>query len=104
MPALKWFSIKNCNPAGKWNHVLLKINHLTNKGEVKLNGTKIVSFPLKGPTWDKLIENTKFRNIEDVNYDPLFNPNFGYFDTGKIGLQDHGDKVSYRNIKIREIK
>ena len=93
-----------CNPAGEWNHVLIKINHITNKGEVKLNGTKIVSFPLKGPTWDKLIENTKFRNIEDVNYDPLFNPNFGYFDTGKIGLQDHGDKVYYRNIKIREIK
>ena len=93
-----------CNPAGEWNHVLLRINHLINQGEVKLNGTKIVSFPLSGPEWNKLIKNTKFRDTEDVNYDPLFNPNFGNFKTGKIGLQDHGDMVSYRNIKIREIK
>ena len=93
-----------CNPAGEWNHVLLKINHSTNKGEVELNGTLIASFPLSGSEWDKLIENTKFRDINDINYDPLFNPNFGNFKTGKIGLQDHGNVVSYKNIKIREIE
>ncbi|MGB0601673.1 MAG: 3-keto-disaccharide hydrolase [Flavobacteriaceae bacterium] len=85
-----------CNPAGEWNHIVLKIDHNKNQGSVKLNGTKIVEFPLSGPEWDALVSNSKFN--DDCNF-----KRFGKFKSGKIGLQDHGDKVSFRNIKIRKL-
>ncbi|MEC3964121.1 DUF1080 domain-containing protein [Flagellimonas halotolerans] len=80
-------------PAGEWNSVELMINHKTNQGHVVLNGTKIVEFPVQGPEWDELVANSKFADWED----------FAAFKTGKIGLQDHGDVVAYRNIKIKEL-
>lgn len=85
-----------CNPAGEWNHIVLKVDHNKNQGSVKLNGTKIVEFPLSGPEWDALVSNSKFN--DDCNF-----KRFGKFKSGKIGLQDHGDKVSFRNIKIRKL-
>jgi len=85
-----------CNPAGEWNHIVLKIDHNKNQGSVKLNGTKIVEFPLSGPEWDALVSNSKFN--DDCNF-----KRFGKFKSGKIGLQDHGNKVSFRNIKIRKL-
>ena len=81
------------NPAGEWNTVELMINHKTNEGHVVLNGTKIVEFPVQGTGWDELIANSKFADWED----------FAAFTTGKIGLQDHGDMVAFRNIKIKEL-
>nr|WP_321415100.1 DUF1080 domain-containing protein [uncultured Allomuricauda sp.] len=86
-------SEKVVKPAGEWNSVELMINHKTNEGHVILNGTKIVEFPLEGPEWDKLIANSKFADWED----------FAAFKTGKIGLQDHGNVVAFRNIKIKEL-
>ena len=80
-----------CKPAGEWNHVLLTVDHNTNKGNVILNGTEIVRFPLSGEGWDELVNNSKFKDWKG----------FGAFKTGKIGLQDHDDKVSFRNIKIK---
>ena len=85
-----------CKPAGEWNHVLLTINHNKNQGSVRLNGIKIVEFPLSGPKWDTLLLNSKFNNDCDFK-------DFGKFTSGKIGLQDHGDKVSFRHIKIRKL-
>ena len=82
-----------CNPAGEWNHVLLSIDYKSNKGSVALNGVEIVTFPVSGEKWDELIANSKFSDWD----------HFAKFKTGKIGLQDHGDMVSYRNIKIREL-
>ncbi|GAA4799487.1 DUF1080 domain-containing protein [Litoribaculum gwangyangense] len=82
-----------CHPAGEWNLCVLKVNHKTNEGEVKLNGTKIVSFPLHGEAWDTMVENSKFKGWE----------HFGKHHTGHIGLQDHGDKVWFRNIKIKKL-
>ncbi|WP_127140538.1 3-keto-disaccharide hydrolase [Flagellimonas marinaquae] len=81
------------NPAGEWNSVELMINHKTNEGHVMLNGTKIVEFPVQGTGWDQLIADSKFADWED----------FAAFTTGKIGLQDHGDMVAFRNIKIKEL-
>jgi hypothetical protein len=43
-----------------------------------------------------LVSNSKFN--DDCNF-----KRFGKFKSGKIGLQDHGNKVSFRNIKIREL-
>ncbi|MEQ9231017.1 MAG: DUF1080 domain-containing protein [Cyclobacteriaceae bacterium] len=82
-----------CKPAGEWNKVQLKVNHKTNTGWVKLNGTKIVQFEPHGAEWDSLVANSKFATWEG----------FGKYKTGKIGLQDHGDIVWYRNIKIKEL-
>ena len=82
-----------CNPAGEWNHVLLKVDHNANKGVVTLNGTVIVEFPVNGPEWDALVENSKFNGWDG----------FGKYADGHIGLQDHSDIVWYRNIKIRKL-
>lgn len=81
------------NPAGEWNKFELMVNHKTNQGHVVLNGTKIVVFPVHGSEWDELVASSKFVDWEG----------FGAYKTGKIGLQDHGDKVSYRNIKIKAL-
>ena len=82
-----------CHPAGEWNTFEIEINHLKNQGTVKLNGTLIVDFPLHGQLWDNLVENSKFRDWEY----------FAKFTTGHIGLQDHGEKVWYRNIRLKEL-
>ncbi len=80
-------------PAGEWNAMTIRIDYRKNQGTVILNGKKINEFPLKGEEWENLVENSKFRDWED----------FGRYQTGRIALQDHGDRVWYRNIKIREL-
>jgi hypothetical protein len=80
-------------PAGEWNTFEIKIDHRSNKGSVTLNDTEIVTFPVHGEEWDKMVANSKFRDWEG----------FGKHQTGHIGLQDHGNKVWYRNIKIKEL-
>ncbi|NNC51354.1 MAG: DUF1080 domain-containing protein [Flaviramulus sp.] len=82
-----------CKPAGEWNLCEISINHNTNEGSVTLNGTKIVKFPLHGEAWDALVENSKFKDWEG----------FGKHQTGHIGLQDHSDKVWFKNIKIKNL-
>ncbi|MEL4307218.1 3-keto-disaccharide hydrolase [Joostella sp. CR20] len=86
-------SKKVVKPAGEWNTCVLMINHKTNQGSVTLNGTKIVEFPVHGKEWEEMIANSKFNGWEG----------FGASKTGKIGLQDHGNKVWFRNIKIKEL-
>jgi hypothetical protein len=86
-------STKAVKPAGEWNAVEIMINHKTNEGRVMLNGTKIVEFPVEGEGWNELVANSKFADWEA----------FGAFKKGKIGVQDHGDVVAFRNIKIKEL-
>jgi hypothetical protein len=82
------------NSVGKWNNYIIEINHYTNQAIVNINGTEALSYPLSGNEWNKMIKNSKFRDWSE----------FGKHKTGNIGLQDHGGKVSYKNIKIKEIK
>ncbi|HET8855122.1 MAG TPA: DUF1080 domain-containing protein [Salinimicrobium sp.] len=79
------------NPAGEWNSVTIKIDHKANLGTVSMNGIQINQFPVHGPQWEKLIENSKFNDWK----------HFGKFTSGHIALQDHGNKVSFRNIRIK---
>ncbi|OQD44080.1 glycosyl hydrolase [Croceivirga radicis] len=86
-------SEKTVKPIGEWNSVEIMVNHQENQGYVIQNGTKIVEFPVNGEAWTKMVENSKFKGWEG----------FGEYQTGKIGLQDHGDQVAFRNIRIKEL-
>lgn len=81
------------NPAGEWNEVQLTINHDKNIGNVVLNDKEAYTFPVNGEKWDAMVAKTKFATWKG----------FGKYQKGHIGLQDHGDKVWYRNITIKEI-
>jgi len=80
-------------PAGEWNLCVLEINHKTNQGKISMNGKGAFTFPVQGEGWNNMVENSKFKGWEG----------FGTHHTGHIGLQDHGFKVSFRNIKIKEL-
>jgi len=84
---------EHINPAGKWNKCVLEIDHKKNIGTVTMNDKVSISFPLSGEKWDAMVANSKFKDWEG----------FGIYSTGHIGLQDHSDQVSYRNIKIKEL-
>jgi len=79
--------------AGEWNKTVIRINHKTNEGSVRLNGTLITEFPVHGEAWKKMVEKSKFKDWED----------FGRKREGHIALQDHGNKVWFRDIKIKEL-
>lgn len=78
-------------PAGEWNQV--EIISKDAKLEFFLNGTKVVSTTMWDDNWKKMIAGSKFKDM----------PAFGTIKKGRIGLQDHGDPVWYRNIKIRKL-
>jgi len=82
------------NPAGEWNHYEITINYDANQGVINMNGDDVVTFPLSGEGWTKLVENSKFKNWSD----------FAKSDTGHLAFQDHGHEVSFKNIKIKELK
>jgi cytochrome c len=78
-------------PAGEWNKARLLIKN----GKVQhwLNGHKIVEYTMFTEEWKKLIAGSKFKDM----------PDFGKAKKGHIALQDHNDKVWYKNIKIRKL-
>ncbi len=84
---------KHLNPVGQWNQsrVIFRGNH----GEHWLNGARIVVFELGTPQMDSALAASKFRTL----------PWFGQRRTegGHIILQDHGDEVYFRNIKVRPL-
>lgn len=83
---------QNTKPVGEWNQVGI----LCYQGTVvfKQNGANVVEFHLWTDDWKKMVANSKFKNW------PMFvNP----AKEGYIGLQDHGNDVWFRNIKIKEM-
>jgi hypothetical protein len=78
-------------PLGAWNQarILVKGVHV----EHWLNGTKVVEFEVGSADWTARYEKSKFAKY----------PQFGKTAKGRIVIQDHGDPVSYRNIRIRPL-
>lgn len=78
-------------PAGEWNHARIVVED--GRVEHWLNGTKVVEYELGSDDWMQRVANSKFAEW----------PGYGRARRGHIGLQDHGDPVWFRNIKIREL-
>lgn len=78
-------------PAGEWNQIrLVKKN---GKVEQWQNGTKVVEYTMWTPEWDAMVAKSKFKDWKG----------FGKYKKGHLALQDHGDVVSFRNIKLKEL-
>ena len=78
-------------PIGEWNQARLVVRgrHV----EHWLNGQRVVQFDIGSPEMKALIAKSKYKDIKG----------FGEATSGHILLQDHGDEVSFRNIRIRQL-
>lgn len=83
---------QNSKPVGEWNHVKI----LVYKGTVVhwMNGENVLEYHLWTDQWKQMCANSKFKDWPE-----FVNP----AEEGYIGLQDHGDDVWFRNIKIKEL-
>ncbi len=84
-------SEETVKPHGEWNHAEIKSEG--GQLDMWLNGVKVVSTKMWDEAWAEMIAGSKFGDM----------PGFGTFRQGRIGLQDHGDKVWFRNVKIRSL-
>jgi Domain of Unknown Function (DUF1080) len=83
---------KSLRPVGEWNSsaVVFRGNH----GEHWLNGAKVVEFDLGTPRMDSILAKSKYRSIQG----------FEQRRQGHIVLQDHGEEVYFRSLKIRVLR
>ena len=78
-------------PAGEWNHLYLRVT--PQAGEVCLNGVKYFNFVVGSDDWNRRVAESKFAKFAA----------FGKAGRGHIALQDHGDEVAFRSIKVRPL-
>jgi alpha-3'-ketoglucosidase len=76
-------------PVGEWNHARILVNG--NHVEHWLNGTRIAAYELGSADWSERVAKSKFKQW----------PEYGKAAEGYIGLQEHGNWIGFRNIKIR---
>ncbi len=92
----RWAKVKKvpdaAKPAGEWNQLYIRIDP-GGQSEVCMNGVLYYRFKLGDKKWDDLVAKSKFGKF----------PGFAKAGEGHICLQDHGDEVAYRNIKVREL-
>ncbi|MBX3442407.1 MAG: DUF1080 domain-containing protein [Planctomyces sp.] len=84
-------SVDATRPVGEWNHVQVRITPVG--CEINVNGYRYSMFQKGSEDWNRRVARSKFAEF----------PDFGKPTSGYICLQDHGDEVAYRNIKIREL-
>ena len=82
---------ENVRPIGEWNQIEIVLNQ--GKLDLYQNGAKVVTTTMWDDNWKALLQQSKFKNM----------PDFSAFHKGHIVLQDHGDKVYFRNIKIKTL-
>ena len=82
---------QNSKPAGEWNEVEIMVY----QGTVvhRMNGETVLEYHLGTPDWENLVTGSKFKPYQA----------FGKYRDGYIGLQDHGNDVWFRNIRILEL-
>ena len=84
--------VKNvARAAGEWNQARLVVKGA--RVEHWLNGEKVVEYDLWSDDWKQRVANSKFKDM----------PRYGLAPSGHIALQDHGDWVAFRNIRIRRL-
>jgi hypothetical protein len=85
-------AVRKTNAIGEWNssRLIVKGNHV----EHWLNGVKTVEFEFGSEALKALVAKSKYKNV----------PGFGEKKKSPILLQDHGDEISFRSIKLRVLK